>query len=314
MKAEGLLFSYPGSKWRLAPQYQGLYPPHTRFVDVFGGSGALLARKEPRGIEVYNDLDAAVYNTIAVVRDELKSAELRGLVRNTSDSPDQYKKCKQVMADPNESPARRAWAFLVCGTIGFSGHPSVVNSWTPDHRRELRALPDKLVWWRDRLRQVCVENRPWQEIIDLYDSPDTFFFCDPPYLSQVLSSTARLYQCQMDASEHTDLIERLRTIKGYALLCGYNHPKYTELLFHWRKLGFHSRATMSSGKKRGKRLESIWLNYEEDGSKIEGNRLRIARRYIKIMGNEEEAARYVERIRRLRRLLVAQPPDDGGGH
>ena len=45
------------------------------------------------------------------------------------------------------------------------------------------------------------------------------------------------------------------------------------------------------------------LNYEDDGSKIEGNRLRIAKRYVHIMENEDEAVRYVERIRRLKQLL-----------
>ena len=54
--------------------------------------------------------------------------------------------------------------------------------------------------------------------------------------------------------------------------------------------------------KREKRQEQVWMNYEDDGSRIEGNRLRIARRYIDIMGGEEEAIRYLERVAQLRRL------------
>ena len=42
-----LLFPYPGSKWNLAKKYADLYPPHTTFVDVFGGTGAAIASSHP---------------------------------------------------------------------------------------------------------------------------------------------------------------------------------------------------------------------------------------------------------------------------
>jgi site-specific DNA-adenine methylase len=33
-----------------------------------------------------------------------------------------------------------------------------------------------------RLLRVQFENRPAEEVIDLYDSPGTLFYCDPPYV------------------------------------------------------------------------------------------------------------------------------------
>ncbi len=307
MRAKGLLFSYPGSKWRLAPQFQRYYPIHRVFADLFGGTAAVIGRQEQHALEIYNELDPLVCNVFTVLKDAVCCAELVRLLESTSNSCDQYKLCKQVMADPSESPTRRAWAFVTCGVIGFAGHPAVVNSWTPSHkqRRELRDLPDKVIWWQNRFRNVVVKNRPWEEIVEQYDSPDTCFFADPPYLSQVLGGQANsYYRCQMDMSAHIALIERLRAIKGYVLLCGYNHPRYTEQLFHWRKVAFCARVTMNSGKKRGKRLEQVWLNYEDDGRRIEGTRLRVAQRYINIMGNADEAIKYVERVKRLKRLLT----------
>jgi site-specific DNA-adenine methylase len=156
-------------------------------------------------------------------------------------------------------------------------------------------------WWHDRLQAVRLENRPWQKIVERHDSPETFFFCDPPYLSGVLRSSAdQYYQYRMDADAHEELIERLRTIQGYAWICGYHHPLYTELAFHWSKVMFAARETMSG--RAGRRKEIAWRNYEDDGSKVEGNRLRIAKRYVQIMRSEEEAIRYVERVKRLKRL------------
>jgi len=274
-------------------------------VDVFGGSGALIARQAPRALEIYNDLDSDVWNVFVMVKDAVACEQVLQWLKATSSDRQQYDVCRNILADTNKPSVRRAWAFVTCGTIGFSAHPAMTNGWTRSEkqRRDLLTLPDKLKWWHRRLQKVQLENRPWQQIVDLYDSPDTFFFCDPPYLSGVLRNSAnQYYQHRMDANAHVELLERLRTIQGYALVCGYNHPLYTRLLFHWRRITFSARETM--GGTAGKRQEVIWLNYEDDGSRIEGNRLRIARRYVKIMNDsEEEAIKYVERVKRLRKLL-----------
>ena len=68
-KAKGLLFSYPGSKWRLGKRFERYYPPHRVYIDMFGGSAALIRRQEPRVTEVYNDVDSDVFNVFAIVKD-----------------------------------------------------------------------------------------------------------------------------------------------------------------------------------------------------------------------------------------------------
>ncbi len=270
----------------------------------------MIARQPPRTVEVYNDIDQNVYNVFATVKTGIE--EILQLLEGTTHDRQQYKICRRVLTDPDESNIRKAWAFVVCGTIGFSAHPALANGCTryERRRRALRTLPGKLHWWHKRLQPVHLENRTWQEIVERYDSPDTFFFCDPPYLPGVLRKACKYYQHDMDADAHVELIERLRKIKGRCMICGYHHPLYTQLLFHWRRITFVARESM--GSRIGKRKEVVWLNYESDGSKIEGNRLRIARRYITIMGGEDEAVRYVERIKRLKQLLVLGVSDQGG--
>ena len=299
-----LLLQYPGSKWRLGEKYVRYFPAHRTYIDVCGGTAALFARKPRSTIEIYNDIDANLSNVFAVLQDADGYEELLRLLENTPNGRLQYKICKRVVTDPTETTVRRAWAFLTCAAIGFSGHPVVQDAWvSPRHgKHSLLKLPENLRWWRERFRRVHIECKPWQEVLDIYDAPDSFFLVDPPYIPAVLRHSHDTYYVHaMDRAEHIELIERLRQIKGLAFLCGYNSPLYTELLFHWRKLTFQVTPTMG-GKKREKRTECAWLNYENDGSKIEGNRLRIAKRYIKIMGGEEEARKYLERVVQLRQL------------
>ena len=300
----GLLYSYAGSKWRLARWYQRYYVRHRIFVDLFGGTGAVTMRKEPSPVEVYNDADGDVCNVFAVLQDLDACKKLLWLLEHTPNSREQYEICRAVLTDPNQDRVRRAWAFLVCGNIGFSGHPSIKHAWIRPQwgKQSLLKLPHKIIRWRDRFRQVYLENLTWQEVIEKYDGPDTLFLADPPYLPEVLRcSKDNYYIHTMSMQDHIELIERLRRIEGRAILCGYAHPLYTESLFHWRHITFPTRAMMG-GNRGDERIERIWLNYRDDGSKIEGNRIRIAGRYIDIMGGPEEAAKYLERVKRLREL------------
>jgi DNA adenine methylase len=56
-----------GAKWRLAPWVIAHLPPHTCYVEPFGGAAGVLLRKPPAPYEVYNDLDGDVVGFFRVV-------------------------------------------------------------------------------------------------------------------------------------------------------------------------------------------------------------------------------------------------------
>jgi hypothetical protein len=123
MMPKHLLFCYAGSKWRLAKKYNRLYPRHRHFVDVFGGTGAVIARKPRSPVEIYNDLDNLAYNVFSVLQVRDRYTQLAELIENTPWSRRQYEVCRSILAAPETvDEIRRAWAFLVCGSVGFSGH------------------------------------------------------------------------------------------------------------------------------------------------------------------------------------------------
>ncbi len=63
---------YIGSKVTLAPLIIDLMPAHTCYVEVFGGSGAVLFAKHPEPEEVYNDYNDHLVSMYRTLRDPEK--------------------------------------------------------------------------------------------------------------------------------------------------------------------------------------------------------------------------------------------------
>jgi DNA adenine methylase len=282
-----LLFSYPGSKWNLGKKYAGLLPPHTTWVDVFGGTGAMLIRKPPSDVEVFNDLDTDVITVFKVIKSR-QYHELVRLLQGTRNTRQQYELCRAILDNPNETPVRRAWSFITCGQIGFSIHPILTRSFTNSVKgtSRLKNCPSWLAEWRKRLKGVVIENEPWQAIIDKYDSDDTVFVLDPPYMPGVLRKKIDgYYQHHLSAAGHIELLDRIQTIKGKAFVCGYHHPAYLRRLWHWRRETFDRKTALNNN--AAARQEQVWLNYDADGNRLIGNRKWITEQFLALAGRDD---------------------------
>ena len=63
------VFPYPGGKGRGVDWILEKMPPHDTFVDVFGGSGAIIYNKPPSTNEVYNDANEDLVQFFQVLRE-----------------------------------------------------------------------------------------------------------------------------------------------------------------------------------------------------------------------------------------------------
>lgn len=309
------LFTYSGSKFTLAVMFVLYCAMHRRYVSLFGGSAGEFSVKTPSGVEIYNDLDDHLHTVWQVLQNEEQYEELQRLVQNTPNGRRQFETCCRILRDPltKHSQVRRAWAFLVVGNTCRGGfHPAITKAWgtacdtTDKQTHNLMTLPLRLEQWRKRFQRVRIEHDDWYTVFMKYDRSDTLFFCDPPYFPLTLRSSGRLYQHELAIEMHVRLLRVLNDAKGRVLLCGYNHPLYTGMLFHWRKVEFPAKAHM--GGKGKPRREVIWMNYEADGTKISRDNLLVAKRYVDIMGGLCAARRYLDRIVKLIELPV---PSDG---
>ena len=63
---------YNGAKWLLADWIIQHFPAHETYLDLFGGSAAVLIQKPLAKYEIYNDLDGEVVNFFRVLRESPK--------------------------------------------------------------------------------------------------------------------------------------------------------------------------------------------------------------------------------------------------
>jgi len=97
-----------------------------------------------------------------------------------------------------------------------------------------------LTIWHDRLTRVQLDNRDALEVGRYWDSPETFFYIDPPYVSETRKSK-KVYANEPPDEHHRKLVSLLLTIQGGAAVSGYDHDIYRPLEnAGWRRYEFQT--------------------------------------------------------------------------
>ena len=108
-----------------------------------------------------------------------------------------------------------------------------------------------------RLLRVQIENAPALEIIERYDTKETLFYLDPPYVHDSRGDS-NAYGNEMTDWDHIQLGEYLRNIRGRAVISGYRTKLYDELFKDWIRIDAPEKLCNSS---KGFRQESLWVNF-----------------------------------------------------
>jgi len=273
-------FTWYGGKGFMIAKIVPLIPPHKTWVEVFGGSAAITFAKAPSPVEIYNDIDSGLVNFFRVLRDPQKSVELQRLLELTPYSREEFYHCVGTWNnEPND--VIRAYKWFVVARMAFAGDFRRGN-WGYDRETSSRGMAACVSKWRSaierlpdmqqRIASLQVDHVDFRKCIRNYDSPQTCFYCDPPY-TQDSRRVKKIYRHELSDDDHRDLIDILLNIEGMAILSGYENDIYAELLKHgWSRLEFktvcyaHGRTRTSKihGKgaalKHAPRTECIWMN------------------------------------------------------
>ena len=215
-------FPYLGGKHFLVKHLLRLVPPHKVYVEVFGGAAALLFAKERSPHEVYNDLDSNLYNLFIVVRDRRK--EFVKKLEWVPYSRELYQRwTKDLDAGRILDPVERAVAFCYCMRAAFSGRWRAGWAFSrsgSDRAKIWAKFPEAVESIAERISAVNVDHKDFRACIKTWDTSETFFFLDPPYLDTLQARTVISFTEQ----DHKDLAEILSHIKGKWLLTYNDHP------------------------------------------------------------------------------------------
>jgi DNA adenine methylase len=264
------MINYIGGKSSLSSWIISNFPQNytgMTYAEPFGGGGWVLYKKQPGNLEVYNDLNADLVNLFTIIRDNYEvfahkaewSLHSREMFNRALES---------LQGTAHEDMAERALQYAIKRVQAFAGGNSkswgyAVSGEKPSSGKWLPFLK-KLEMLNARLKRVQIECLDYEKLIRKYDTANTLFYCDPPYVD-----AEQYYEVAFSREDHTRLKDVLTGIKGKFILSYYDHEHVRELYAGCRILekGSVKHSAGTVGKLRGagyqkpKVTELLIMNY-----------------------------------------------------
>ncbi len=210
------LIGWVGGKRLLASTIVELLPEHTCYVEVFGGAGWVLFRKDPdvSDVEIYNDVNSRLVELFRSVKWHPQE-----IVRELDFLAPSREIFNQFKEQPGLTEIQRAARFyyVIKLSFGCKGGTPGFNSSSPKRLIMSKVMSD-IERVRERLERGSIENRDFDYILDRYDKSSTVFFCDPPYYE-----AEDCYDAVFTEDDHNRLADRLHNIDGRFLLTYNDH-------------------------------------------------------------------------------------------
>lgn len=251
--------SYYGGKQRLVPEILPLIPQHTQYVEPFCGGAAVFWAKPPSAHEVINDLDGRVVNFYRVL--QTRFAELQSMIRGTLHSEAEHRRALELLNDEKANEVGRAWGFWVRTNMSFGNVVGAGFAFSGDGGRPLMTANKREAFggYEGRLSAAEIFSRDAVDLIKLKDSPTTFFYIDPPYVS----SECGHYK-GYTSEDFQRLLDTLATIQGKFLLSSYPEGELLTMraLHGWHTKDIEGTVAVSGKRKERKgKTECLTYNY-----------------------------------------------------
>lgn len=264
-----------GGKKYLAQHIVRMFPPHTRYIEPYFGSGAVLFQKSSDGItETINDLDKHLTNFWKVLQHEKFFEEFARRIQATPFSEFEFEESQEVLKTKRSDPEKKislenAIAFFISNRQSRQGMQK--NFATPSSRTR-RKMNEQCAAWltaverlpevHARLKRVEIRCLEAVDFIRKYDSEQTAIYADPPYPTE----TRRLknaYQHEMTKDDHTKLLDCLTAVKGKFIISTYASDLYESYsqANNWNMTVIPIDNKASSAKKKEIKYETLYYNF-----------------------------------------------------
>ena len=213
------LFCRQGNKYPIRDKIIPLIPPHKVYVELFAGSGAIFYNKEKAIKNVLNDLDKETITRFNLI----KKAPLD--VEKYPDFKGSLTAVRHFFDHHGDAIADRIMLEKIKSCSGYSGTPVKKSTGvykSPQAKNVVKLMSE----YKDKLKGTILENKDYEVVVRKYDSPDTFFFIDPPY-----ENTSKSFGYAQSTEFDFERLEKvLKSIKGNFLMT-INDSKRIRKLF-----------------------------------------------------------------------------------
>ena len=215
---------YIGGKHYMIPYINSIIPKHELFVEVFCGAAHVSLSKPISKYNIINDKNSDLINLFLTMRDngELLKEKLSDTMYSRQVFQD-YKKMYKSEDWLKQSNFDRAlmYFYVLVNSVNSNFSSFSTSIGTKGKPEEYQKRLEKI---KNVFKHFTIENLDFRECVEKYDTENTFFYCDPPYVD-----CEHYYQTVFNETDHRDLAELLKHIKGKFLLSYYPHQLINEL-------------------------------------------------------------------------------------
>lgn len=235
-----------------------LVPRHLVYVEPFAGGASLFwgmkHPEHPKYTTVLNDLNGAIANFYRQLRDNPQ--ELQRLIENTEHGQLVYAEAMEIVKRGEAATVTDAWAWYVAIQQAFA------HKFTGGWRTAVTGSNEAAMWDRrvnmerfaKKLRATHVACEDSLRCIERWDSPQTLFYCDPPYVN-----TDQGYSKGYTQEDFDKLLEALKNAQGSVLLSCYHNDAVPS---EWERFNFNAVMTAVHKKEAPKeRTEVVWRKW-----------------------------------------------------
>jgi len=243
------LFTRMGGKYHLRKKIVRTLPQDYKiYVECFVGSGQVFLEMEQKENKTYiiNDLNRDIYD---IWKDLQTTPEEEIKLFDFIDDKQLFQEMKQKNTK-DLVPTERLFRNLYLSYYSYSG---LRQYYTPKPYKKGNALITNVCFFKNKVKDTIICNEDYKEILKRFDSPETIFYLDPPYVDM-----EKYYE--KNGVDPYELATCLRCLKGKFVL-SYNKCDAVEEAFrgfHFEEIGL----TYTSGVKSKKQNEYLIRNFE----------------------------------------------------
>lgn len=245
-------FAWVGGKSKLAAKIIPLMPPHVKYVEVFGGALSVFYAKEPSKNEILNDINGDLVNLHRIIQTRPQS--LSFYLNSMPKSREIFYAIKAGSVKPrNKIEAAAFYYYIISLSFGSKGDNYAMSK----HRSAKNIYRDFSIYSK-RLKCASIENISYDRLIKEYDSADTLFYLDPPYVG-----TESYYKTAKDftATDHRSLARILKGVKGKFMLSYNDCEAVRDLYVDFNVKEFEIKYSLNGAAKDKASKEVLIMNF-----------------------------------------------------